>query len=93
MSEVSLLDLSLRAKMVFAMRNHSLNYDLLVKVNILLGQQDHLQNALKAFRGLLSEKYQVRVLELGCGACHWLAGLCVPDPFTFAGIDKPHEML
>ena len=53
---------------------------------------DRRQGTLKALRRILSEIGPQRVLEVGCGTCHWLAQLHHPDLACY-GIDRSFGML
>jgi len=75
------------------MRSNSLNYDKLAPEYDLRYQKDQRQGTLNALRRILSEKTPYRVLEIGCGTCHWLMGLRVSKRHLLVGIDKAHNML
>jgi ubiquinone/menaquinone biosynthesis C-methylase UbiE len=51
------------------------------------------QGILNALRGLLSQEYPQKVLEVGCGTCYWLKALRVFKASTLIGIDSSAGML
>lgn len=75
------------------MRNKSLNYDRIAADYNLRYRQDQRQGTLNALRRILSQKTPDRVLEIGCGTCHWLERLKGTGQHNLVGIDKAHQML
>lgn len=51
------------------------------------------QGILNALRRFLSEENLHKVLEVGCGTCHWLKALNSIDNAILFGIDPSHQML
>lgn len=51
------------------------------------------QGVLNALRGFLSEENLHKVLEVGCGTCHWLKALNAIDNAILFGIDPSFQML
>lgn len=51
------------------------------------------QGVLNALRGFLSEENLHKVLEVGCGTCHWLKALISIDNAILLGIDPSYQML
>jgi len=57
-------------------------------------QEERRQGTHEALRGLLSDESPRRVLEIGCGTCHWLEGLGTKNLSpTLIGVDLSIEML
>ena len=57
-------------------------------------QEERREGTHEALRGLLSDEHPRRVLEAGCGTCHWLEGLgAINMPPTLIGVDLSFEML
>ena len=51
------------------------------------------QGLLNTLRAILSQKNLYKVLEVGCGTCHWLKALGSKADATLLGIDSSIEML
>ena len=75
------------------MRNKSPDYDLIAADYNRRYQQNQRQGTLNALRRILSEESPEKVLEVGCGTCHWLAHLSNIAQNLLVGVDKSHKML
>lgn len=75
------------------MRRKSPNYDQIAADFNRRYQQNHRQGTLNALRRILSEESPEKVLEVGCGTCHWLALLSEVGQHQLVGVDKSHNML
>ena len=75
------------------MRSISPNYDLIAADYNRRYQQNRRQGTLNALRRILSEESPEKVLEVGCGTCHWLALLSNAAQYQVVGVDKSFKML
>jgi len=76
-----------------SIRKKSPNYDPIAKKYNRRYRQDQRQGTLNALRRILSEKSPERVLEVGCGTCHWLGLLSDSRLHKLVGVDKSIKML
>jgi len=74
------------------MRNKSLDYDQIAADYNRRYQNDRRLGTLNALRAILSEIAPIRILEVGCGTCHWLEGLQASG-LSLMGVDKSYAML
>ena len=75
------------------MRIKSPNYDHIAADYNRRYQQNQHQGTLNALRRILSEESPEKVLEVGCGTCHWLVLLSEVVQHQLVGIDKSRNML
>lgn len=73
---------------------NKVNYDEIAAEYDQRYQEERRQGTYEALRGLLSDEHPRRVLEVGCGTCHWLEGLgAINVPPSLIGVDLSFEML
>ena len=73
---------------------NKVNYDEIAAEYDQRYQEERRQGTYEALRGLLSDESPSRVLEIGCGTCHWLKALgAIYLSRTLIGVDLSLEML
>ena len=72
---------------------NKVNYDKIASKYDLCYHGNSHQGVHNALRTLLSQEKLHKVVEVGCGTCHWLKALCSFKDIDFWGIDASLEML